>query len=341
MKRPNDQPPVELLWVLADGASFAPDADLLTTEMLVRGAQADGRFRQWLTTLGRIATVDGEVSAACVPVEPARIDRVPIPMDGATRRRIVDFDCVFIRVDPPITQRFRHALIQLGMGERRGVKFVNSPTAILSRGSKLFNQVFAYHMSPGIVSADLAQLEAFLAARPEALWVAKPLDLAGGRDVHRLAVGDPDIGEKLARLIDMHGFIHLQRYLPEVETLGEVRHLVFAGRIVAAWRKVPAPGDYRANLDQGARVEALPSAYDFGHAAAIVEEVTAAERGFVFYSLDTIGPYINELNVENTGGLPNADALYGKRHADVILDILADFAAPRRARFPSRLAGVT
>ncbi|MGO8248928.1 hypothetical protein [Rhizobium johnstonii] len=330
MNAPQDLSPFQLLWVLDDGASFGPDSDLFTTRALMEGGLSDLRVRQQITTLGRIATIGGIACAGCVPVEASSFGADPVSFVGVEDRPILSFDAVFVRVDPPITERFRHALIQLAFEEDR-VWFVNSPSAILAKGSKLFNQRFNDRLAPGIISAEIGRLVAELRRSPSVDFVAKPLDLAGGRSVIRLRANDPSAQQRLEMLVQEHGFVHLQRFVDEVETEGEIRHLVFSGSIVAAWRKRPARGDYRANLDQGATVEHLARDYDFSDAEAIVRRVSATAPGFVFYSLDLIGPFINELNVENTGGLPNADMLYGRDHALVIRNLLCTELARRRA----------
>ncbi|WP_246774323.1 ATP-grasp domain-containing protein [Bradyrhizobium diazoefficiens] len=291
---------------------------------------AEPRISQFLTTLGRIATAAGTPTAACVPVYRQMLDSDLLSLADSVRCPVADFDAVFVRADPPITQRFRHALIQLALEETR-VWFVNSPTAILALGSKIFNQRFHDRLAPGVVAAELEPLLAEMRRSPESDFVAKPLDLAGGRDVLRLQCGDADSAATLQRLIDAHGFIHLQRFVEQVQTEGEIRYLVFHGSILAAWRKRPAPGDYRANLDQGATIERLPQGHDFSDAEAIVSRVTAVAPGFVFYSIDTIGPFVNELNVENIGGLPSADALYGRDHAGIVIDRLCAELERRRA----------
>lgn len=320
----------QVLWVLEDGAGFGPGSDLHTTRALIVAGLAERRVAQHLTTLGRISTADGTPAVACIPVDRQGLDVHPLSFSGAVRRTLATFDAVFIRVDPPITQRFRHALIQLAMEEHR-VWFINSPSAILARGSKLFNQRVHDWLAPGLVAADPDLLLKEMQAWPGAEFVAKPLDLAGGRDVVRLRAGDPAAAPLLRTLTHSHGFIHLQRFVPAVEADGEIRHLVFNGRILAAWRKRPAPGDYRANLDQGATVERLPPEADLALAKAVARRVSAIAPGFVFYSIDTIGPYVNELNVENTGGLPNADALYGRDHARLIIELMCAELQRRRA----------
>lgn len=320
----------QILWVLDDGVGFDPDCDLLTTEAILQAAQRDPRFRQSVTTISRIATVNDRVSASCVPDDPAHIESMPLSMSGAMHREIEAFDVVFLRVDPPISEPVRHAFLQLARVERRGkVLFVNSPTAILSRGSKLFNLEYPSLIAPGVVSADPELLQSH--ARNEGgLWVAKPLDRAGGVGVELLSAGGAELSDRLRNLTREYGQIHLQRFLPDVTTQGELRHLVFCGRVIAAWRKVPPPGDFRTNLDQGATIAGIPVGERFTGVDALVRRIGQDEPGFRFYSIDTIGGRVNELNVENVGGLPAADVLYGCEHARLILDRLGQVLDPTR-----------
>lgn len=313
---------VQVLWIIDDETGFDPDCDLLTTEAILRAGRRDARFRQSVTTISRIATMDDRVLAACVPDAPEHIDQTPIAMSGAVLCEIDAFDVVFIRVDPPITERIRHAFLQLARVERRGgVTFVNSPTAILSRGSKLFNLEFPSLIAPGIVSADPELLHRH-ACENGGRWVAKPLDRAGGTGVESLSAQAESIADRLAALTERYGHIHLQRFVPEVTAQGEIRHIVFCDRVIAAWRKIPPAGEFRTNLDQGATIAPIALGERFPGLDALVRRIGAVEPGFRFYSVDTIGDRLNELNVENVGGLPAADSLYGIDHAGVILDRL-------------------
>ncbi|HZH16135.1 MAG TPA: hypothetical protein VE057_17430 [Archangium sp.] len=321
-----------MLWVLAEDVHFGPGSDLLTTEALLKAFAGHPAVTQSLTTLRRLGMGADGVYVICRPFEPGDLSGARVAFDGASRARVDGFDVVFVRVDPPVTEPFRHALMLLGHVEEQGrVLFINSPRAICARGSKLLNLRFRDLLAPSLVTGALQEGLSFLRTQGAARWVAKPLDRASGTDVIRFS---PDEGEQvLRRLLDVYGFIQLQEYLPEVERTGELRCLVFGGELVAAWRKVPAAGDFRANLDHGATVHPVEPAAAERLARPLMERLASLEPGFRFYSADFIGERLNELNVENVGGLSSADRLYGRDHAALILKRLLALAsgAPRTA----------
>lgn len=324
--------PYRLLWILDDGVGFDPRYDMLTTETLIKTARTDQRFIQFVTTISQIATMTDGIIAMCVAADDDHLKSEYISMQGSRAMAIATFDAVFIRVDPPITERIRHAMIQLTRSEREEeTLFINSPSDILMRGSKLFNLEFNDVIVENMVRADPVALTGHI-RRSGGQWVVKPLDRAGGEGVVRLDAKERGLKKKLITLVEKYGFLNVQPYLPVVETEGEIRHLVFGGEIIAAWRKLPSPGDFRANLDQGAFIKALASDHDYSQAGRIIARVAERVPGFRFYSLDMIGPYLNELNVENTGGLPNADELYGVGHANKILEILISLINEKNQR---------
>lgn len=314
---------LKILWVLDDEARFDADGDLFTTEALMKGFCTQKDFDQEVTTLRRLFMQDGRVMARCRKLGEEMFDGHPIEFIAAHAAFLETFDVAFIRVDPPGTEVFRHGLILLGMVEQSGaVLFINSPLTMCAKGSKLFNYLFADHMVSSVVVGHEDEAESVMSSAPERWWVAKPLDRASGMDVVRLHVAQKDTRVMLRKMFQRYGYVLLQHYLPEVERSGEVRHLVFAGEIIAAWRKRPAEGEFRSNLDQGATLEVVEGPPYMAEAEAVVCRMSHIAPGIRFYSADYIGSWLNELNIENIGGLTNADVLYRKSHSQLIADRL-------------------
>ncbi|HEU4410559.1 MAG TPA: hypothetical protein VFS43_35215 [Polyangiaceae bacterium] len=323
-------PAARLLWVLDEGAALGPGADMLTTEALMRALARRGDVAQELTTLRRISAHGGEVFAASRPYgEDVHAGGV-VRFEGARVGSVEGYDAVLIRVDPPVTETFRHALLLLTLCEDRGrVGFINSPRSICARGSKVFNLRFDAWLPESLCTGRLEHALAFLGEREGDPWVAKPLDRGSGADVVRFSRAGAEAA--LRPLLDRYGFVLVQRFNPDIEREGELRCLVFDGAVVAAWLKRPKAGDFRSNLDHGATLCPIDRREAEGRVHPVLARLAALEPGFRLYSVDLIGRHLGEINVENVGGLPAADVLYGGDHAAELAGRIVGWARRREA----------
>ncbi len=161
------------------------------------------------------------------------------------------------------------------------------------------------HQPPTHTSNDPAELRRLIEQGGE--WVLKPTAGSYGRDV--CLVRDAGEGrralERLARLYP-DGYLILQRYVPEARS-GEKRSIVAGGEIVASYLRAPADG-LLANVTAGARVSRTTLS---GTERSLVETVAAglAETGAGFAAVDTVYPYLMEVNVANPGGLETLASL--------------------------------
>ncbi|WP_437476422.1 hypothetical protein WME75_26320 [Sorangium sp. So ce1014] len=302
--------------MLQQGARFDVVFDLFTTAALLRHFHNVGHV-QALCTITDLGMRDGEVFATTLPFEPTLLDgrKIEVP-NSAEELSLADFDAMFLRVDPPISEAYRHALILLSIVEQQGGPvFVNSPSTILTQGSKILVSRLVPWVPPTLITGSPQRAREFAATRP---WVVKPVDRASGVDVVRGAAGKE--GE-LDRIAAHYGFLLAQEYQPLVESEGEMRHLVFADNVISAYRKQPAAGDFRANADCGAtelRVDGDPAP----HVLQVIDRLRRVAPGIAFCSLDFVGSRLIEINFENPGGLPAADRLYGRSHAAIIEALL-------------------
>ncbi len=125
-----------------------------------------------------------------------------------------------------------------------------------------------------------ADVAALLAGRGWERAFLKPMVGATARETLRFATdaaGMAAAQAHLDRLQPREGFL-LQPYLPSIEQEGELSAVFFGGRFSHGVRKVPVPGDYRAQDDFGAHDEPwdFPAA-EREHAAAVMAR---AERRF-------------------------------------------------------------
>lgn len=171
-------------------------------------------------------------------------------------------------------------------------------------------------------SSDLDYLTRLLESGGD--WVAKPAAGSYGRDVYRIR--DDAAGRAVLERLTGHGrgdFCLLQRFVPEV-VHGEKRTLVAGGRLIGSYLRRPADA-LRANLAAGG--SAHPTTLDAAERAlveALADELTGVGVGFA--AVDTVYPYLMEVNLANPGGLATLAHLYG---GDPAVEVVAAVSAWR------------
>jgi hypothetical protein len=183
--------------------------------------------------------------------------------------------------------------------------FVTEVDALVYRHAK-----YAWwpHMPETHASNDAGYLKSKLAAGGD--WVAKPAAGSYGRDVVR--IGNDAAGAEVIDRLTGHGdgqYCLLQRFVPEIES-GEKRTLVAGGRIIGSYLRLPHR-DLRANLAAGG----LPHPTTLTQRERGLVEILAGElaaSGVGFAAVDTVFPYLMEVNLANPGGLATLEALYGE-----------------------------
>jgi glutathione synthase/RimK-type ligase-like ATP-grasp enzyme len=138
-------------------------------------------------------------------------------------------------------------------------------------------------------------------------WVLKPPAGSYGRDVIHVRNRSQALAALQQLSADYPGaYFMAQRYLPQARE-GEKRTLVAGGSILGSYLKL-AGGSHLANVSAGASVrESSLTATEEALVAAIARDLAAAGAGFA--AIDTVYPYLMEVNVANPGGLATLAAL--------------------------------
>jgi glutathione synthase len=145
-------------------------------------------------------------------------------------------------------------------------------------------------------------------ARSGDAWIVKPSAGSYGRDVQ--LVGADAAGEAaIERMTAGGSYCVLQRFVPAIAA-GEKRTLVAGGRVIGSYLRL-AEADFRTNLAHGATAQ--PTTLHDGE-RALVETVAGEllQEGVGFAAVDTVFPYLIEVNLANPGGLATLAALYGR-----------------------------
>jgi glutathione synthase len=216
---------------------------------------------------------------------------------------------VLVRKDPPFDRDYLFLTQQLDLVKDR-VLIANDPRGIRDANEKLFAFQFSEYMPRSLVSADPAQILAFV-EKVGGRAVLKPLDGAGGSGVVVLSTGDNN-NRSLADVWTSEGkqLTLVQAYEPAVR-VGDKRVLLLDGTPLGAILRVPRSDDVRANIHAGGRVEATELTQN---EARLVEAIapTLRQHGLWFVGLDLIGERLIEVNVTSPTGIQELSRFLGR-----------------------------
>ncbi|MEJ2088252.1 MAG: hypothetical protein P8Y69_07225 [Gammaproteobacteria bacterium] len=201
-----------------------------------------------------------------------------------------------------------------------GARFVSSPAVMASLHGK---HRWLDAMPKTHTSTDVAYLHRMVSSGGD--WVIKPTAGSYGRHVRLFRAGEATL-EALAGLSKAldGGYLMAQRFVPEI-SLGEKRTLVAGGRIFATYLRVPPAGDITSNLSAGAT--AAPACLTEAETALIVPiAAELAHLGAGYAAVDTVYPYLMEVNVANPGGLSTIESLGGGDLTDRAVQLILDWA---------------
>ncbi len=209
--------------------------------------------------------------------------------------RLQGFDIIFMRVDPPITERYLYACQILSMARAQGVRVVNQPQALLGFNEKLLLSLFPDCLTDTRVTQEAESILEFVNQHRDTIF--KPLQGMGGAGIYRVKHQDVNLHVIIEQMTNFgRQPIMVQRYLPEIVE-GDKRILLLEGAPVPyAVARLPKAGETRANLAAGGRARVQPlTDRDRWLCARVGERLK--NLGFSLVGLDVIGDFITEINV--------------------------------------------
>jgi glutathione synthase len=216
-------------------------------------------------------------------------------LDPAIEMRLVDFDCVLMRKDPPFDIEYVTTTWLLEQAVRGGARVFNDPRALRDYSEKLAIAQYPQYIAPTLVSRSANQLQAFIDEHDDV--VLKPLDGMGGESIFRVSQADPN-RNVIVEILSQRGArsVMAQRYIPEIRD-GDKRVLVIGGKPVPhCLARIPKAGESRGNLAAGGTGVARPlTARDREIAEALGPGLAA--KGLLLVGLDIIGDCLTEVNV--------------------------------------------
>jgi glutathione synthase len=249
--------------------------------------------------------------------------------------KLGDFDCVFMRKDPPFDAEYIYTTYILERAGLQGALVANDPQGLRDMNEKVFTAWFPQCCAPTLITRSAADINAFAAEHGRI--VVKPLHGMGGKSIFVTEPGDKNLPVIIETLTDYgQQFAIAQRYLPEIAVTGDSRVLLIDGQPVPyALARIPLPTDNRGNLAAGAKgVGRELNDRDRWLAAEIGPRL--AERGMVFVGIDVIGGYVTEINVTSPTGIRELDRQFGLNIGAMVIEALERRVGARKRAGESR-----
>jgi glutathione synthase len=246
-------------------------------------------------------------------------------------RKLGEFDCVFMRKDPPFDAEYIYSTYILERAGIQGAFVANDPQGLRDMNEKVYTAWFPQCCAPTLITRDMAQMADFAAEHGKI--VVKPLHGMGGRSIFVTENGDKNMTVIFETLTEYGTkFAIAQRYLPEIAATGDSRVLLIDGEPVPyALARIPAAHDNRGNLAAGAKGVGRPLD-DRDRWLASQIGPTLRERGMVFVGLDVIGGYVTEINVTSPTGIRELDQQFGLNIGAMVIEAFERRLAARPAR---------
>lgn len=232
----------------------------------------------------------------------------------APRTKLASFDAVFIRKDPPFDIDYL-SLTYLLEPLAKKTLVINDPRGIRNANEKLSVLRFPHWAPPSLVSSNPDEILSFQ-KKAGADLVIKPLYEKGGKGVFRLKRGQSEL---LKKSIEKNTWMIAQKFIPSRK--GDKRILIWWGKILGAFSRIPPEGDFRSNLSIGGKFEKCVITPREKNLVRSISPFLLKE-GLFFVGIDVRGGDLIEMNVTSPAGLVELDQLYGQRATRQLADAL-------------------
>jgi len=220
------------------------------------------------------------------------------------------FDAMIVRKNPPIDNLMLNFLDSV----KDDTLIVNDIDGMRKANNKTYTTGFHDPENQFLpvthVSKNKEYLIKVIRESPSEKMILKPLHGYGGNGV---IVLEKSAMRNINSLLEFYttgrerDYVIVQEYIEGAEA-GDVRVLMLGGKPIGAYRRVPSPDDYRANIHAGGHPEKHTLS---AQEKAICEMIGPRLRadGLHFVGVDIIGGKLIEINVLNPGGIVNINRL--------------------------------
>ncbi len=234
---------------------------------------------------------------------------------------LAEFNCIWMRKDPPVNEAYLYATHLLEVAERKGVKVINKPSSLRAWNEKLGALRYSHLMAPTIVASKVKDLINFANINNEV--VIKPLGGKGGQGVIRINKNSPGIKSIIELITSQEELpVMMQKFIPEVIE-GDKRIIIVNGEAIGSINRIPQGGDFRSNLAMGGKAE--PTLLTEKE-KSICSELSQnfKDEGLFFVGIDVINGMLSEINVTSPTGLREIENLSNKNVSAEVIEKLVE-----------------
>jgi len=234
---------------------------------------------------------------------------------------LAEFNCIWMRKDPPVNEAYLYATHLLEVAERKGVKVINKPSSLRAWNEKLGALRYSHLMAPTIVASKVKDLINFANINNEV--VIKPLGGKGGQGVIRINKNSPGIKSIIELITSQEELpVMMQKFIPEVIE-GDKRIIIVNGEAIGSINRIPQGGDFRSNLAMGGKAE--PTLLTEKE-KSICSELSQhfKDEGLFFVGIDVINGMLSEINVTSPTGLREIENLSNKNVSVEVIEKLVE-----------------
>lgn len=309
-----------------------------TTALVASGWLARGHALRVIESWDFEISPSGELSARAHCFDPGAHGSPEAFCEALRRRtaprrliRVQDLDGLWLRLNPLNTAVLTFAASAAALGV---VSIPSSASLLLTAHKSYLATLADVPRPPTLVSRSRAAIHDFYDQQPDGV-VVKPARGSGGRGVYRVEPRRLDSLDQAIDHVRTHGdtYVVAQAYLAEAEQ-GEKRVLWLDGRVVGAYLRERAQGEFRHNLAQGGQPRPCEiTAQERAACATLTPHLVRA--GVWLAGLDLIGGRFLEVNTLNPGGLHWIQALSACDHTSEVVDSLESWITTRTADVPA------
>ena len=284
---------MQVIFIIDSIETFNTDTD--STYMMMRAAQQKG-WKQYIANGNDIWLENGKVFGKLYQLYLTDDSQQWFFLDDCKVSHLENFDCIFIRKNPPFNMDYLYLTYILESLEDKGMLIVNSPKALRDYNEKFSITKYLKFIPDTLVTCNIGIIKDFLQSYKDI--IIKPLDKMGGDSIFRVKTHDLN-KNVIIETMTSHGnnFVMVQEYQNFIKTSGDKRILIVNGNPVnylAA--RTPTEGDIRGNISKGATVQVrhlnnieYKIAHDVGSELKV--------NGVIFAGVDIIGEKLIEINI--------------------------------------------
>jgi glutathione synthase len=272
--------------------------------------------------------LDGQIDRAS-DFDSLAVARLVRSLPQATAQTIRTGDLMLIRTNPgrDLGRLAVHdSFLDVCQSARRhGVRIVNDPTNIRFLAGKSSLLLLPSRFRPTMLISQQPQTVIDFVRQAGVECVIKPLIGTRGQGIIRCRGDEPYLQDHLEQMLKSQAVVAQHFLRSDYE--GDKRIVVMGGEIlktegaIGGIQRVPADGDFRANLHAGGT--ALPLCLDDAEKSAVNAAARLLfEHGIWLAGIDLVGDRVIEFNVFSTGGLYDASRFAGVDFAELVVQKL-------------------